>query len=96
MKSLSENQKAILRLTFEKRFLTSQEILAELWGWKNKEQRTPKYASGHSSLSRCLTRLWRRGLIEYWKTLTGQRTGITLTNKGKMLAVRTITEEQKR
>ena len=53
-----------------------------------------QYETAHASLSRCLTRLWLRGLIEYWKTLTRYRTGITLTDAGETLA-RAILAEAK-
>ena len=87
---LSDIQKMILCLTLEKRFITCEEILTELWGWKGQDQGTTidkaQYASAHSSLSRTLTRLWRRGLIEYWKSLTRYRTAISLRPSGKALA----------
>jgi Mn-dependent DtxR family transcriptional regulator len=52
-----------------------------------------EYETAHASLSRSLTRLWVRGLIEYWKTLTFYKTGITLTDAGEALA-RTIMAER--
>jgi Mn-dependent DtxR family transcriptional regulator len=85
---LSDLQKTILLLCLENRFLTCQDILHQVFGGR-------EYETAHASLSRCLTRLWGRGLIEYWKTLTHYRTGITLTNDGEALA-RTIMEERKR
>jgi len=94
---ISNLQREILRLALEKSFITCEEILLELWSWKDQEQGTigkAQYASAHASLSRCLTRLWVRGLIEYWKTLTRYKTGITLTYAGEALA-RTIMEERK-
>ena len=42
-----------------------------------------QYNVRHASLSRSLTRLWGRGLIQYWKTLNHYYTGITLTPRGK-------------
>jgi len=85
-----------LCLALEEKFVTCQEILSELWGWKGQEQGITigkaQYASAHANLSRCLTRLWRKDLIEYWKTLTRHRTGITLTPAGETLA-RTIMAE---
>jgi len=94
---ISNLQREILHLALEKRFITCEEILLELWSWKGQEQvpiGKAQYASAHASLSRCLTRLWVQGLIEYWKTLTRYRTGITLTDAGEALA-RTIMEERK-
>ena len=94
---ISNLQREILHLALEKRFITCEEILLELWGWKGQEQGSigkAQYASAHASLSRCLTRLWGKGLIEYWKTLTRYRTAITLTDAGEALA-RTIMAERK-
>ena len=82
---LSDLQKTILILCQEKGFLTCQDILRQVFVGR-------KHETAHASLSRCLTRLWLRGLIEYWKTLTRYRTGITLTDAGEALA-RTIMEE---
>jgi len=93
-RGLSDLQKFILSFALEsqgqgKNFLRSQEILREWWGW------TPpaggsiratigedEYNSAHSSLSRALTRLWRRRLIDIWKNVAGSATGITLTDTG--------------
>lgn len=89
---LSDLQKNILGHCLEQKFVTSQELLSALWDLQPQEQESKKdtivkaqYASAHASLSRCLTRLWLRGLIEYWKTLTRYRTGITLTIEGQEL-----------
>jgi len=99
---LSDIQKEILRLAFEKKFVTSTEILTELWGWQPRARGTQKstidktrYACRHASLSRCLTRLWLRGLIEYWKNLTRYRTAITLTPEGETLARAILAETEK-
>jgi hypothetical protein len=94
---ISNLQREILHLALEKRFITCEEILLELWGWQGQEQGSigkAQYASAHASLSRCLTRLWVQGLIEYWKTLTRYRTAITLTDAGEALA-HTIMAERK-
>jgi hypothetical protein len=85
-KEFSSLQKQILRLVLKEKFVTSGEILSELWGWKGKEIGKAQYASGHSSLSRTLTKLWTKNLIRYWKGLTGFKTGITLTPEGKTIA----------
>jgi hypothetical protein len=84
---LSDVQIQILLLCLESRFLTCQDILRQVFAGR-------EYETAHASLSRCLTRLWGRGLIVYWKTLTHYRTGITLTDAGEALA-RTIMEERK-
>ena len=84
---LSDIQREILLLCLESRFLTSQEILRQVFNGR-------QYETAHASLSRCLTRLWLRGLIEYWKNLTRYRTAITLTPEGETLA-RAILAEAK-
>ena len=95
---ISDLQKEILRLALERKFVTSQELLAELWGCKDQEQVTDdkaQYNVRHASLSRSLTRLWGRGLIQYWKTLSHCCTGITLTPAGKVLALTIMAEAEK-
>lgn len=87
-KRISELQKTILLLCLEERFLTSQDILHQVFSGRG-------YETAHASLSRCLTRLWLRGLIEYWKTLTRYRTGISLTPAGKALAATIKAEAEK-
>ncbi len=88
-------QQDILCLTLEggKGFLSSQEILRRFWGWQPQEWGSKraavgeaKYRSAHASLSRTLTRLWQKGLITIWKTLTKSATGITLTDAGAEVA----------
>ena len=100
-KEFSSLQKEILCLALAKKFITCGELLAELWGWKGQEQGTKKvgigkaqYASAHAALSRSLTRLWRKDLIEIWKTLTAYRTGVTLTAEGEVTARKIIDKEQ--
>jgi hypothetical protein len=90
-RQLSERQKEILVLCFERRFLTFQEILVELWGKKVTQ-------AHYASISRSLTRLWRAGALIIWKSvtgLTGPGTGVSLTNKGKMLAVSIMAEGER-
>ena len=82
---LSDIQKTILILCLEKGFLTCQTILREAFVGRN-------YNVAHATLSRTLTRLWGRGLIQYWKTLSHYCTAITLTPEGKAVA-RTIMAE---
>jgi hypothetical protein len=86
---LSDLQREILLLCLESRFLPSQEILRQIFGGR-------QYETAHASLSRCLTRLWLRGLIEYWKNLTRYRTAITLTPEGETLAQAILREGQKK
>lgn len=95
---ISDIQKEILRLALEKKFITCEELLLELWGQGSQERLTidkALYASAHASLSRTLTRLWKRDLITYWKTLTRYRTGISLTAAGKTLAQAILAEAEK-
>ena len=84
-RGISEIQRDILILCLKERFLTCQDILRQVFAGR-------EYATAHASLSRCLTRLWLRGLIEYWKTLTRYRTAITLTDEGKSLAQAILAE----
>jgi DNA-binding MarR family transcriptional regulator len=76
---LSDLQKTILVLCLEKRFLTCQDILRQAFVGRN-------YNVAHASLSRSLTRLWGRGLIRYWRTLSHYSTAITLTPEGERLS----------
>ncbi len=96
-------QRQILCLILREKFVTCQEILTELWGWQPQKQGSQKtaidksrYNLGHSTLSRCLTSLWSRGLIEYWRTLSLYRTAITLTHAGKVLAQAIFAEDQEK
>jgi len=84
-RGISDLQREILLLCLESRFLTCQEILRQVFVGR-------EYETAHASLSRSLTRLWLRGLVEYWKNLTRYRTAITLTDAGEALA-RSIMEE---
>jgi len=92
---LSFLQRQILCLALEKKFVTCGEILAELWGLQPQKRGSKEaaYATAHSTLSRTLTRLWARGLVEYWRTLSHYRTGVTLTDAGKVLAQVILPEE---
>lgn len=100
---LSDIQKEILRLAFEKNFVTSAEILTEIWGWQPRARGTQKstigkgrYACRHASLSRSITRLWSKNLMIIWKTITHSRTAISLTPQGKTLAKAILAEGQKK
>lgn len=101
-RGFSHLQRQILRLALKEKFVTCEEILTELWGWQSQKQGSKeaaidkaKYASAHATLSRSLTRLWGRGLITYWRTLSQYRTAITLTPTGKALAQVLLIEDQK-
>lgn len=82
---LSNLQQSILALCLEQKFMSCNELLLELWDLQPQEPWSKKYASAHASLSRSLTRLCVRGLIEHWKTLNHCKTGITLTPEGQTL-----------
>ncbi len=99
-RGLSRLQREILCLALKEKFVTCEEILIKLLGWQLQKRGAKetaidkaKYASDHATLSRSLTRLWSRGLVEYWRTLSHYRTGVTLTDEGKMLA-QAISEEE--
>ena len=100
-RGLSRLQRQILCLAFQEKFVTCEEILTKLWhlqfqnlGSKEAAIDKAKYASAHATLSRTLTRLWARGLITYWKTLTLYRTAVSLTTAGKSLARAIFSEDQ--
>jgi hypothetical protein len=100
-RGVSRLQRQILHLALKEKFVTCQEILTELWGWQPQKQGSKesaidkaKYASAHATLSRSLTRLWARGLITYWRTLTHFRTAVSLTSEGKELAQALSMEDQ--
>ena len=98
-RGLSSLQQGILLLCLENGFLSTQEILyawldwkPAKWGSKVATVGKSQYNAGHASLSRTISRLWRRGLVVIWKNLTNSATGITLTDAGKALA-QSISEE---
>jgi len=102
-KGISDLQEEILVSCLENGFLSTQDILRRVWAWEPQEWGSRKatigeseYNAAHASLSRSLTRLWLRGLIEYWKNLTLYRTGITLTPAGETLARAILAEGQKK
>lgn len=87
-KGISELQETILTICLKEKFLTSQEILHQVFSGC-------EYETGHASLSRSLARLWEKDLIIIWKTLTRYRTGISLTPTGKALASTIKAEAEK-
>ena len=87
-RGISDLQEKILLLCLEKGFLTCQDILHQVFGGR-------EYDVAHASLSRSLTRLWGKNLITIWKTLSRYRTGVSLTNEGKALALTILAEEAK-
>jgi DNA-binding MarR family transcriptional regulator len=100
-RGISRLQRQILCLSLQEKFVTCEEILTKLWGWQRQKRGAKeaamdkaKYASAHATLSRSLTRLWARGLIIYWRTLTHSRTAVSLTPAGKALAQAISAEDQ--
>ncbi len=93
-RGLSLVQKRILTFVLQEKFVTCQDLLS-LWGVQpGAVSDKGRYAAAHSALSRALTRLWWRGMVEYWQhKLTHYRTGVTLTPEGKVLA-QAISEEE--
>lgn len=80
MRGLSGLQKSILACLKDRQgrgqiLITVTDLLGELWEVEDKAG----YNQAHASLSRALTRLWQRGLVEIWKTSKG-RTGVTLAD----------------
>ena len=96
-RGLSLVQKRILTVVLQGKFVTCQDLLT-IWGvHPGAVVDKGKYAAAHSALSRALTRLWWRGLIEYWQhKLTHYRTGVSLTGDGKALAEAILAEYQEK
>jgi hypothetical protein len=64
-RGLSLVQKRILTFVLQEKFVTCQDLLS-LWGVQpGAVSNKGRYAAAHSALSRTLTRLWWRGLVEY-------------------------------
>jgi hypothetical protein len=90
-RGLSHLQKTILLFISDQGgFASSREILSRVWGPSLRPEETG-YASAHASLSRSLSRLWQRGLIDIFKKLSGSGTStsatiIGLTPTGKEMA----------
>lgn len=104
-RGLSDLQKFILSYALEsqekgKNFLRNQEILREGCGWSPAAGSSIRatveaagYNTAHASLSRVLTRLWQRGLIEICKNITGSATAVSLTATGAEAARRIMANE---
>jgi hypothetical protein len=93
-RGLSFHQRRILSFVLREKFVTCQDLLT-LWGVQpGAVSNKGRYAAAHSALSRTLTRLWWRGLVEYWQhKLSHYRTGVTLTDEGERLAQAISAEE---
>jgi hypothetical protein len=93
-RGLSIIQKRILSFVWREKFVKCQDLLT-MWGVQpGAVVDRGTYAAAHSALSRSLSRLWWRGLIEYWQDkVTRYRTAITLTSEGEAIAKSIILEE---
>lgn len=94
-RGLSTIQKRILCFVRREKFVTCQELLT-MWGVQpGAVVDKGRYAAAHASLSRSLTRLFLRNLIEYWQDkFTHSRTAITLTDEGKSAAKSFLSESE--
>jgi hypothetical protein len=93
-RGLSLVQKRILTLVLQEKFVLCQDLLS-LWGLQpGAVVDKGKYNSAHDSLSRSLTRLFFRNLIQYWQDkLNHSHTAISLTSAGKSIAESITLEE---
>jgi hypothetical protein len=93
-RGLSLIQKRILTLVLQEKFVLCQDLLS-LWGLPpGAVVDNGKYNSAHASLSRSLTRLFLRNLIQYWQDkLNRSHTAISLTSAGKSMAESITLEE---
>jgi len=88
VRGISELQGKILLLVLQNGFATTETLLS-LWGdlpEVGTRKNSGKYNVFHASLSRTLDRLWRRGLVKIWKSITGPGTAVTLTEIGAQVA----------
>lgn len=94
-RGLSIVQKQILSFVWREKFVTCQDLLT-LWGVEpGAVVDRGRYAAAHSALSRSLTRLFWRGLIQYWADkLNRCHTAISLTSAGKSMAESIMLEER--
>jgi hypothetical protein len=93
-RGLSLVQKRILTFVLQEKFVTCQDLLTMWVVQPGDVVNRGTYAAAHSALSRSLSRLWWRGLIEYWQEKIGHyRTAITLTKVGRSIAESIILEE---
>lgn len=96
---LSDTQREILVLCFERNFISIEDILhlvrgfqPQAWGVRKAAIGESQYNSAYASMSRTLDRLWRRGLVKIWKSITGPGTGVTLTPAGEAMAQAILAE----
>ena len=91
-RGISALQRVILAHLIENNFLTFQDLLCLVWGWEPADWGSKKatigegqYNAAYASMSRTLDRLWRRGLVTIWKSITCPGTGVSLTAQGQAL-----------
>ncbi len=94
---ISDLQEQVLRLALREKFVTTEEILTELWPTGEQKFRKATVGEGvynarHASLSRSLARLSANNLVKLWKSITGSGTGVSLTGDGEWF-IREILED---
>jgi hypothetical protein len=81
-RGISDLQKTILLFVMARGgFVSSQEIISYMWG-PSLTPKEPEYGSAHSSLSRSLSRLFARRLVDIFKKIPGAATGTCATIVG--------------
>ena len=86
-KALGWLQRSILRQTLDLGgFLLVSDLMKHLLGWSESGIRKSAYNCGHASMSRALTGLRTRGLVEVYKNVSGVGTLVALTDAGRARA----------
>lgn len=92
-KALGWLQRSILRQTLDVGgYSPVADLLKHLLGWSKGDVEKPSYNCGHASMSRALTGLQARGLIEIYKKVSGTGTLVALTDAGRTRAKRIFWE----
>ena len=97
-REISNLQKVILRLAMEGGgFVSSRAIISHVWGLSLRPGEAG-YDAAHASLSRSLSRLFARCLVDIYKKIPGAATGtcatvVGLTPEGEELASYLMEEE---
>jgi hypothetical protein len=98
-REISNLQKVILRLALRQGgFVSSRAIISSVWGIGLRPEEAG-YDAAHASLSRSLSRLFTRCLIDIFKKIPGAATGtcstvVGLTPAGEELARYLMEEEE--
>ncbi len=97
-RGIGKLQRNVLRLVFDHgSLLRRRVILSQMWGWRGKPWRDghvfvrsevghEEYRKRHSSLTRALLSLQRRGLVQIYKNISGSGTAVGLTVLGRQVA----------